>query len=59
MMLWWIGDIVLLVVVFPVVVYLLHGVLGRGAEHRPERAAGSRRSRPPASEGPRRRARCC
>jgi hypothetical protein len=25
--LWWIGSIVLLVVVFPVVVYLLHGVL--------------------------------
>jgi hypothetical protein len=28
MTLWWIGDIVLLVVVVPVVVYLLHGVLG-------------------------------
>jgi len=27
MTLWWIGDIVLLVVVFPVVVYLLRGVL--------------------------------
>jgi hypothetical protein len=27
MTLWWIGDIVLLVVVFPVVVYLLKGVL--------------------------------
>ena len=27
MTLWWIGNIVLLVVVFPVVVYLLHGVL--------------------------------
>jgi hypothetical protein len=25
--LWWIGDIVLLAVVLPVVVYLLHGVL--------------------------------
>jgi len=25
--LWWIGDVVLLVVVLPVVVYLLHGVL--------------------------------
>jgi hypothetical protein len=25
--LWWIGSIVLLVVIFPVVVYLLHGVL--------------------------------
>jgi hypothetical protein len=27
MTLWWIGDIVLLVVVVPIVVYLLHGVL--------------------------------
>jgi hypothetical protein len=27
MTLWWIGSIVLLVVVLPVVVYLLHGVL--------------------------------
>jgi hypothetical protein len=27
MTLWWIGDIVLLAVVLPVVVYLLHGVL--------------------------------
>jgi hypothetical protein len=27
MTLWWIGDIVLLVAVLPVVVYLLHGVL--------------------------------
>jgi hypothetical protein len=27
MTLWWIGDIVLLVVVLPIVVYLLHGVL--------------------------------
>jgi hypothetical protein len=27
MTLWWIGDVVLLVVVVPVVVYLLHGVL--------------------------------
>jgi hypothetical protein len=27
MTLWWIGDIVLLVVIFPVVVYLLNGVL--------------------------------
>jgi hypothetical protein len=25
--LWWIGDVVLLVVILPVVVYLLHGVL--------------------------------
>lgn len=28
MILWWIGNIVLLVVVLPVVVYLLRGVLG-------------------------------
>ena len=28
MTLWWIGSIVLLVVIFPVVVYLLNGVLG-------------------------------
>ncbi len=27
MILWWIGDLVLLAVVFPVVVYLLRGVL--------------------------------
>ena len=27
MTLWWVGDIVLLVVVFPLVVYLLNGVL--------------------------------
>jgi hypothetical protein len=27
MILWWIGDIVLLLVILPVVVYLLHGVL--------------------------------
>jgi hypothetical protein len=27
MTLWWIGDIVLLVIVVPIVVYLLHGVL--------------------------------
>lgn len=27
MTLWWIGDVVLLVVILPVVVYLLHGVL--------------------------------
>ena len=28
MTLWWLGDVVLLVVVLPVVVYLLRGVLG-------------------------------
>ena len=27
MTLWWIGDVLLLVVVLPIVVYLLHGVL--------------------------------
>ena len=27
MTLWWIGDILLLVVILPVVIYLLHGVL--------------------------------
>lgn len=27
MTLWWIGDVVLIVVIFPVVVYLLNGVL--------------------------------
>ena len=27
MTVWWIGDVILLVVLFPVVVYLLHGVL--------------------------------
>jgi hypothetical protein len=27
MILWWIGDVVLLVVILPVVVYLLRGVL--------------------------------
>ncbi|HEY0632605.1 MAG TPA: hypothetical protein VGC98_11160 [Thermoleophilaceae bacterium] len=27
MTLWWIGDVVLLVVILPVVIYLLHGVL--------------------------------
>jgi hypothetical protein len=25
--LWWVGDVVLLVVILPVVIYLLHGVL--------------------------------
>ena len=55
MTLWWIGNIVLLVVVVPVVVYLLHGVLRSHAEHRPERAQRSRRVTAAASEGPRRR----
>ena len=50
MTLWWIGDVVLLVVVLPVVVYLLHGVLERGQEHRPERAARSPTWRPRGSK---------
>ena len=32
MTLWWIGNVVLLVVVLPVVVYLLNGVLGAARE---------------------------
>ena len=32
MILWWIGDVVLLLVVLPVVVYLLHGVLAAARE---------------------------
>ena len=37
MTLWWIGNIVLLLVIFPVVVYLLRGVLyaANGASSRP------------------------
>ena len=42
MTLWWIGSIVLLVVVLPVVVYLLHGVLAAARSIVPsvERIAG-------------------
>ena len=44
MTLWWIGDVLLLVVVLPVVVYLLSRVL-RGREgHRAERRSGSPRA---------------
>ena len=58
MTLWWIGNIVLLVVILPVVVYLLRGVLRGGPEHRslgggdrrPWRRPGRRTSTPP---------RCC
>ena len=54
MTLWWIGDVVLLVVVLPVVVYLLRGVLSAANEHRPERRSDrSRGGR--GVEGPRRR----
>ena len=58
MTLWWIGDIVLLVVIVPVVVYLLNGVLERREEHRPERRPdrGRRRRRARRISTPRR---CC
>ena len=39
MILEWIGDVVLLVVLLPVVIYLLHGVLARSQQHRAERPA--------------------
>jgi len=38
MTLWWIGDVILLVVLVPVVVYLLNGVLQAAQKHRPDRA---------------------
>jgi hypothetical protein len=43
MTLWWIGDLVLLLVVLPVVVYLLHGVLSaaRSIEPNVERIAAA------------------
>ena len=54
MTLWWIGNIVLLVVVLPVVVYLLRGVLDAAKSIVPSvqeiakvAAAGSRTSMPP------------
>ena len=47
MTLWWIGNVVLLVVVLPVVVYPAPRRAEGGEEHRPERAARSRQSRPP------------
>ena len=54
MTLWWIGDVVLLVVILPVVVYLLRGVLEAARSIVPTRArdrdGGGRRL-----EGPRRR----
>ena len=57
MTLWWIGNVVLLVVVLPVVVYLLRGVLDAAKCIVPSvqqianvAAAGSRTSTPP---------RCC
>ena len=58
MTLWWIGNVVLLVVVLPVVVYLLRGVLDAARSIVPSvrqiRVRGGRRV-----EGPRRRPRCC
>ena len=58
MTLWWIGDVVLLLVILPVVVYLLRGVLDSGPQHRPERARDLDRAPPPAprTSTPRR---CC
>ena len=59
MTVWWIGNVVLLLVVLPVVVYLLRGVLDRGAARssrsveriaRRGRAPGRRTSTP---------SRCC
>jgi hypothetical protein len=39
MILWWLGDLVLLLVVLPIVVYLLAGVL-RAAKSIPDRVEG-------------------
>ena len=47
MILWWIGDVVLLVVVVPVVVYLLRGVLNAAKSIVPSVQADRRRWRPP------------
>ena len=57
MTLWWIGDIVLLVVVVPVVVYLLNGVLSAARSIVPSvrQIATSRRRGPRTSTPPR----CC
>ena len=57
MTLWWIGDVVLLVVVLPVVVYLLRGVLGAAKSIVPS-VHGSPRSRPQARRTST-RPRCC
>ena len=46
MTLWWIGDVVLLVVILPVVVYLLRGVLEAATQHRPDAWRASRPWRP-------------
>ena len=56
MTLWWIGDVLLLVVLLPIVVYLLSGVLKAAQSIVPSvrqiadvAAAGSRTSMPPRS----------
>ena len=58
MTLWWIGNVVLLAVVLPVVVYLLRGVLDAARSIVPSvrqiAIRGGRRV-----EGSRRRPRCC
>ena len=58
MTLWWIGNIVLLVVVLPVVVYLLHGVLEAARSIVPsvQRDRDRRRPRGRRTSTPRR---CC
>ena len=58
MTLWWIGDVLLLVVVLPVVVYLLKGVLDAARSIVPSVGRSPRRRRR-GVEGPRRGARCC
>ena len=58
MTLWWIVDIVLLLVVVPVVVYLLNGVLDEAREHRAERHA-DRAPRPRRARRTSTPSRCC
>ncbi len=58
MILWWIGDIVLLVVVLPIVVYLLRGVLSTARGDRPARRDGSPEPQPP-DRGTSTPCRCC
>ena len=58
MILWWIGDAVLLLVVAPVVVYLLHGVLTAAASI-PPKVARDRRPSPRAGSKDLDAVRCC
>ena len=58
MTLWWIGNIVLLVVVLPLVVYLLNGVL-QAAKAIVPTVQGIATTAAARVEGPRRRRRCC